>query len=263
MAGVRVEHRGAGTASVLVLRAGTTELEDVHVAGATRSAPIAQGARGALAGGSGIVLAGGERLSMRGSESSGNAVGGLLVATGAPRAEASTFRENDVCGVCYLGESTGRLLDSLLVGNGAGVMLGDRSAPVVADNRIDRNQQAGLVVEGAADPVVSGNTVRDNGGIGVAVYGTASPRLTTNTLSGHEQAGILVDVVARALPRLQGNVLRDNGSAGIVFMGRSGGSASGNTCSGGRFGLVLDGAAAPVLGQNDCAVQDQRPHNGT
>ena len=263
MTGVRVEHRGGGTASVLLLRAGTADLEDVGIAGATRSAPVEAGARGVLAGGSGIVLAGAQRLRMSGSESSHNAVGGLLVATGAPRVHGSTFRNNDVCGVCYVGESRGRLQDSVLRGNGAGVMLGDRSAPVVEDNRIDRNKQAGLVVEGATHPVVSRNIVRGNGGIGVAVYGTASPRLTANTLSGHRQAGILVDVSARATPGLQGNVLRDNGSAGAVFMGRSGGSASGNACSGARFGLVLDGSAAPVLGQNDCTVQDQRPQSST
>ena len=53
-------------------------------------------------------------------------------------------------------------------------------------------------------------------------------------------------------------IVVDNGSAGIVFMGRSGGAASGNECSGARFGLVLDGSAVPVLGRNDCPVQDQR-----
>jgi parallel beta-helix repeat protein len=258
LAGVRVEHRGGGTASVLLLRAGTAELEDVQITGATRSSTAEPGTQAVLAGGSGIVMAGGERLSMRGSTSSRNAVGGLLVASGAPRVRGSTFRHNDVCGVCYVGKSAGRLRGSVMAGNGAGVMFGDRSAPVVDDNRIEDNERAGLVVEAASRPRVRGNTVRGNGGIGVAVYGTASPRLTANTVSAHRQAGILVDVAARAKPGVQGNELRDNGSAGVVFMGRSGGRAAENTCSGAKFGLVLDGSAAPLLGSNDCALQDQR-----
>jgi len=258
LAGVRVEHRGGGTASVLLLRAGTAELEDVQVAGGSRSGPVKRGTQVVLAGGSGIVLAGGERLSLRGSTSSDNAVGGLLVASGAPRVRGSNFRSNEVCGVCYVGKASGQLRDSVLMGNGAGVMLGDRSAPLVDNNRIEKNKQAGLVAEAASHPRVRRNTVRGNGAIGIAVYGTASPRLTANTVSGHRQAGILVDVAARAMPRLHGNDLRDNGSAGVVFMGRSGGRADDNTCSGAKFALVLDGSAAPVLGRNDCALQDQR-----
>ncbi|KQT93534.1 hypothetical protein ASG49_00520 [Marmoricola sp. Leaf446] len=258
MSGVRVEHRGGGSASVLLLRAGTATLRDVQVAGATRDDRAEPGAEAVLSGGSGIVLAGGERLSMRGSSATRNAVGGLLVASGRPEVRGSSFRGNDVCGVCYVGKSSGRLRDSVLVGNGAGVTVGDRGAPVVDDNRIEANKQAGLVVQGASRPRLARNTVRGNGGIGVAVYGAASPQVTANTVTGHEQAGILVDVAARATPDLRGNDLRGNGSAGVVFTGRSGGTASGNTCSGARFGLVLDGSAAPVLGRNDCALQDQR-----
>jgi parallel beta-helix repeat protein len=192
------------------------------------------------------------------SSSSDNAVGGLLVATGAPAVRASTFRDNDVCGLCYLGRSAGRVTRSEVSGNGAGLMLGERSAPVLEDNRVTRNEQAGLVIEGTTRPVVRRNVIRDNGGIGVAVYASGSPRLVANTVGGHRQTGILVDVHPRATPRLQDNVLRDNGSAGVVFMGRSRGSALGNSCSGARFGLVLDGAAAPVLRGNDCVLQDQR-----
>ena len=258
MSGVRVEHRGGGTASVLLLRAGTAALQDVQVAGASRNGPVAPGAPAVLSGGSGIVLAGGQRLSMRASTSTRNAVGGLLVASGRPEVRGSSFRGNDVCGVCYVGKSSGRLRDSVLVGNGAGVILGDRSAPVVNDNRIEDNRQAGLVVQGASRPRLARNTVRGNGGIGVAVYGAASPQVTANSVSGHEQAGILVKVAARATPRIRGNSLRGNGSAGVVFMGRSSGTATDNTCSGAEFGLVLDGSAAPVLGRNDCALQDQR-----
>lgn len=258
MSGLRVEHRGGGTASVLLLRAGTATLQDVEVAGATRNGPAARGAQAVLSGGSGIVLAGGERLSMRASTSSRNAVAGLLVASGTPEVRDSDFRGNDVCGVCYVGRASGRLRDSVLVGNGAGVLLGDRSAPAVVDNRIEGNREAGLVVQGASRPRLGRNTVKGNGGIGVAVYGAASPRVIANTVSGHRQAGILVDVTARATPRLRGNELRANGSAGVVFMGRSVGTAEDNTCSGAKFGLVLDGSAAPVLGRNDCALQDQR-----
>jgi parallel beta-helix repeat protein len=211
-----------------------------------------------LAGGSGIVLAGGQRLSMSRSDSSDNAVAGLLVATGAPAVRTSTFRDNAVCGVCYLGRSAGRLTRSVVSGNGAGLMLAERSAPVLETNRVLRNKQAGLVLEGSARPVVQRNEITGNGGIGVAVYAAGSPRLVANRVSGHRQAGILIDVRSRATPQVRDNVLRDNGSAGIVFMGRSRGEASGNDCAGARFGLVLDGSAAPVLRRNGCAVQDQR-----
>ena len=258
MSGLRVEHGGGGSASVLLLRAGSAALRDVQVEGATRNARVAPGAQAVLSGGSGIVLAGGGRLNMRRSSSTRNAVGGVLVASGRPDVKGSSFRGNDVCGVCFVGKSSGQLRDSVLVGNGAGLMLGDRSAPVVNDNRIEGNRQAGLVVQGASHPRLARNTVRGNGGIGVAVYGRASPQVTANIVSGHQQTGILVNVAARATPSLRGNDLRANGSAGVVFMGRSRGTASNNTCSGAKFGLVLDGTAAPVLGRNDCALQDQR-----
>ena len=88
--------------------------------------------------------------------------------------------------------------------------------------------------------------MRDNGPLGVAVYGSASPLLGGNTLVAHDQAGILLDVVASATPRVLGNLLRDNGSAGLVLTGRSAGTVAGNICTGARFGLVLDGAATQI-----------------
>ena len=258
MRGLRMEHRGPGAASVLLLRAGTAELDDVAITGATRAAPVAPGSRAVLTGGSGIVLAGADQLTMRDSASSGNAVAGLLVATGAARVRSSTFSGNDVCGVCYLGNATGRLSGSRVSGNGAGVMLGERSAPALTDNEIEQNQEAGVVVEGRTRARLRGNLMRDNGPLGVAVYGSASPLLGGNTLVAHDQAGILLDVVASATPRVLGNLLRDNGSAGLVLTGRSTGTVADNICTGARFGLVLDGAADPDLDDNDCAIQDQR-----
>ena len=257
--GLSLRHRGGGTASVLVLRAGAAELDDVRVAGATRARPAAEGSREMLAGGSGILMAGGQRLVMQRSTSSDNAVGGLLVATGDPTVRASTFTRNRICGVCYLGRAAGRLSGSLVAGNGAGLMLGEQSSPVLEGNRVLRNDRAGLVVEGRAGPVVRRNTIQRNGGLGVAVYRSGSPQLVANTVEGHRQAGILLDVTARAAPSVRDNVLRDNGSAGIVFMGRSAGTATDNVCSGAStFGLVLDGSATPVLRRNDCILQDQR-----
>ncbi len=258
MRGLKLAHRGGGTASVLVLRAGAAELEDLEVAGASRAGAEGTQPRQALTGGSGVVMAGAERLTMRDSVASDNAVAGLLVATGAPQVSGSTFDGNAVCGVCYLGAAKGRLVGNRLAANGAGVLLGERSAPVLRDNRIEGNRRAGLVLEGEVRPVVRGNTVRGNGSIGVAVYGAAAPLVSTNVVSGHNKAGVLVDVEADAVPRVLDNELGGNGSAGLVFMGRSGGSVSGNSCSGSRFGLVLDGDASPELGSNDCAVQDQR-----
>lgn len=256
--GLRVQHGGGGTASVLVLRAGAAELEGVEVAGATRQGPAARGPQAALAGGSGVLMAGAERLVMIDSASSNNAVAGLLVATGTPRVSASRFEGNGACGVCFIGTASGRVSGSRLLSNGAGMLLGERSAPVLQENTVAANRRAGLILEGATRPVVQGNTLRSNGSIGVAVYGKAAPRVAGNDVSGHAQAGVLADVTARSVPRVLDNELGDNGSAGLVFMGRSGGVVSGNSCSGSRFGLVLDGEADPRLSDNDCAVQDQR-----
>ena len=258
MRGMKVEHVGGGTASALVLRAGAADLVDLEVAGATRQGRGGARPREALTGGSGVVMAGATRLTMTDSSSTDNDVAGLLVATGAPRVSSSSFADNGVCGVCYLGAATGELRGSRIVSNGAGLLLGERSAPVLRGNTIEDNQRAGLVLEGDVRPVIGNNRVRTNGSIGVAVYGSAAPRVNGNVISGHEQAGVLVDVTAGAVPRVLGNKVGDNGSAGLVFMGASGGAASGNSCSGSRFGLVLDGDATPNLGDNDCAVQDQR-----
>ncbi|GAA1928995.1 right-handed parallel beta-helix repeat-containing protein [Nocardioides marmoribigeumensis] len=258
IAGVGLRHRGGGTASVIVLRAGRATLDRVRITGATREGSAGAGSRAMLTGGSGIVLAGGQRIALSRSTLSDNAVGGLLVATGVPTVRAATFHDNTACGVCFLGRSAGRLTRNVMTRNGSGLLLGDRSAPVLADNRILRNKQAGLVIEGTAHPVLRRNVITDNGNIGVAVYSSGSPVIVANTITGHRQAGVLLDVTRRATPRVEDNVLRDNGSAGLVFMGSSRGAASGNTCSGARFGLVLDGSAAPVLRRNDCALQDQR-----
>ena len=44
----------------------------------------------------------------------------------------------------------------------------------------------------------------------------------------------------------------------MAFIGKGRARVSGNRCSGGRFQIVLDETAAPVLGDNRCDVLDQR-----
>lgn len=260
MSGVAVTHTGGGTASVVVLRAGTARLEDVRLSGATggtESPASAEG--GVLAGGSGLVLAGAEGADLVDLVVEDNEVGGLVVAGGAtPGLSSSIVRDNAVCGLCFLGRSGGTVRGTRISGNGVGVMVGDRAVPLLERNRLEDNEQAGLLVERFARPVVRRNTVTRNGRIGVAVYGSSSPRLVGNTVSGHTQAGVLVNVAAKARPRVDGSVLSDNGQAALVFMGRSRGGARGNTCSGSRFALVVDGAADPELSGNRCTIHVQR-----
>ncbi len=262
MTGLAVEHEGDAPASLLMMRAGHTELVDVHLSGAVAAGPRPDSGATApdiASGGNGVVAASGETLRLRNTTVDGNRAGGVVVAgTVTTQISGSRIVGNGGCGLCYLGSSGGTVRDTAVSGNSVGLISGDRTRPVVRSSALVDNRNAGVVVQRRARPVLSGNEVRGNGPLGVAAYERSSPRVVGNEVSGHAEAGLILDVLATAAPRITANNFTDNAQASLVFLGASRGEARENRCGGGRFDLVLDGTSDPRLSGNRCELHDQR-----
>lgn len=203
-----LRHVGDAPGSVLVLRGGNAELDAVHLSGgraATRPQP--QGGSGAdrinpLRGGSGVVLAGAEELTVRRGRITGNDVAGVVAAGSAQVSlRHATLSGNGTCGICWLGMTHGSLRQSRLRGNGVGLVIGGKAHPEVVGNEIAANDRAGAVVQAHAHPTVRGNRMRDNDKVAVVFTGHSRGTVSANSCSGAD-FGVVLD--GNADPDAQG-----------------------------------------------------------
>jgi parallel beta-helix repeat protein len=253
-------HVGDRVSSLVLARAGRVSLTDVVLTGAKAASGHDSPSTLALAGGgSAVIAAGAETLSVRHSRIVDNESAGV-VAAGDVSVDVvgGSITGSASCGVCFLSRSHGRVRDARISGNGVGVVVGERARPVIAGAAITANDRGGILVEGRAGPVIEHNRVSGNGRLGIALYGMGAPRVEGNRISGHSEAGVVVDTGPAGRPLVLDNVFTSAGQAAIAFVGRSRGAARDNSCTGGRLQLVLDGSARPALAGNDCAVHDQR-----
>jgi parallel beta-helix repeat protein len=254
-------HIGESPASLVVARAGQVSVANVVLTGA-KAAAGGGGSPSDLAlqgGGSAVVAAGAEAVSVRHSRLTGNDSAGLVAAGDVEvHVRGGTVTGGRSCGLCFLSRSHGTVRDVRISGSGVGVVVGERSRPVVTGATISGNERGGVLVEGRAGPVIRDSSVSGNGRLGIAVYGVGAPRVQGNRISGHTEAGVVVDTRRGGRPVIRDNVFTRSGQAALAFVGESRGAARGNTCLGDRLQLVLDGSARPTLADNDCAVHDQR-----
>jgi hypothetical protein len=253
-------HEGDASASLLLVRSGGMKLDGVHLMGASLGGSSRSEQPGdPLIGGSGVVFDGGEELTVTGSLITDNDVAGVLVSGSAgPVLSGATITDNDTCGLCFLGSSIGTVTSSTVSDNGVGVLVTDRAAPTIEETQISGNARAGAVAQKRSHPTLRDVVLVSNGPQGLAAFNNASPRLFDSVVTDHTESGVAVDVGASASPQIRGNTFRENSKAAMAFIGDGKGRVTDNRCSGGRFQIVLDGTAAPVLSGNRCDVLDQR-----
>jgi hypothetical protein len=253
-------HEGDSSASLLLARSGKMTLDGVHLTGASLGGRSpSDRPDDPLIGGSGIVLDGGDELSVTASKITDNDVAGVLVSGSArPVLNDVTITASDTCGMCFLGGSAGTVTSSTVSDNGVGVLVAGRAAPTFEATRISGNTRAGVVAQERSHPVLRDVVVASNGPQGVAAFGSASPRLLDSLVTGHGESGVAADVGRSGSPEIRGNTFRNNSKAAMAFIGAGKARVFGNRCSGGRYEIVLSGTVAPVLRDNRCDVLDQR-----
>lgn len=142
--------------------------------------------------------------------------------------ENSIFNENGQSGLHIGAGYSGVVSGSEFSGNtGSGIIVVDPSTPVIQDNRITNNQESGIVYWFGASGTASGNQISSNGLDGISVQEASSPAISGNTIS-------------------------DNGQAGIYFSTGAIGLAESNECTGNQWGIYVDAASSPELGNNNC-----------
>lgn len=253
-------HAGDSSASLLLARTGRMELDGVHLTGAsTGGRSPSDRPDDPLIGGSGIVIDGGDELSVTDSLITDSDVAGVLVSGSArPVLTDVTITGSDTCGLCFLGGSSGTVKSSTVSDNGVGVLVTDRAAPTFETTRISDNTRAGVVAQKRSHPVLRDVVLASNGPQGVAAFDTASPSLLDSVVTGHGESGVAADVGRSASPQIRGNTFRNNSKAAMAFIGAGSARVSGNRCSGGRYEIVLSGTVSPTLSDNRCDVLDQR-----
>jgi hypothetical protein len=258
--GLTLTHEGDASASLLLVRSGQMKLNGVHLTGASLGGRSpSDRPDDPLIGGSGVVLDGGEGLSVTASQITDNDVAGVLVSGAArPVLRDVTITGSDTCGMCFLGGSAGTVTSSTVSDNGVGVLVAGRAAPTFETTRISDNTRAGVVAQERSRPVLRDVVVASNGPQGVAAFGSASPSLLDSVVTGHGESGVAADVGRSGSPEIRGNTFRNNSKAAMAFIGAGKARVSGNRCSGGRYEIVLSGTVAPTLSDNRCDVLDQR-----
>jgi parallel beta-helix repeat protein len=280
---VTIRHEAEETAAVVVLLSPRATLEDVTVQGAR--------SQGADLGGVGVfveveqlgpapdggllpqvtatVLSG---LTVEGNEGPGIAVAG----PSSPRVVDVTVRDNDLCGVCFLGDGGGSLEASTVSGNLAGVVVAGRAAPRIVGNRIEGNGSDGILFEAGGrgsvedndvvgndergitltdDAAVTllGNRIGDNAEVAVAVVGRATASITDNEVSGHP-IGVWVDESAEV--ELRDNRFAADSEVGVIVTGQASARLVANTLVGQRFGVEVREDAVADLRSNRIEVTE-------
>lgn len=251
-----LEHRGAASASVLMVWAGRATLAAVQVSGGSTPTPAGDRAQ-ALGGGagSGVLVARDGSVRMRGVALDDNDVAGLLAGDHATvDVRGSSFADNGLCGICATGQSRGLVQGSTLSGSPVGVYVGQRARPTLRANMVRDNGEVGIAVQEAARPVIVGNEVSDSDAIGIGVYATSRPRIVDNTVTGSGKAGLVLSTGSSARAHVERNRLADNASGDIVVAGQGRHDLRGNHCSSALQLLLVDGAS-PTLSGNACEVR--------
>ena len=207
----------AADATVLVMTGGPVTLDSLSIrrAGATPGSgvvtgPTAQltvhsvsvsGARASSdgSGGVGVLLTASGAGSTSGtvtfrasdSDFSDNAAAGVA-AGGIHRTAitSSRFERDQQCGICFLGEAAGDIVDSTFAGNSVAVVVASSSAPTVRGNQITGGE-IGIQASGSAQPTISDNTIAGTRRASMLFFDNSAGRVDGNNCSG-DRAGIAV-----------------------------------------------------------------------
>ena len=102
---------------------------------------------------------------------------GILVAGAAIPAIANCLLQaNRASGIAFVRYAKGEVRRCVIRENRFGIVLSDRSAPLLVDNQITQNQ-TGILISGTARPVLRHNAIAQNHQVGLVVSGAAQPNL--------------------------------------------------------------------------------------
>ena len=140
---------------------------------------------------------------------------GIFVAGAAtPTIAHCLLQANRASGVAFVRYAKGEVRRCTILENRFGIVLSDRSAPLLIDNQITQNQ-TGILVSGTARPVLRQNAIAQNSRAGLAVFGAAQPNLGTppdpagnrfqanGAIDLHNQTATAVSTVGNQLNPLQ------------------------------------------------------------
>ncbi len=117
----------------------------------------------------------------------GNLHDGVSVnGTSAPLIQRNQFVQNGANGVTVFGRSHPRIQDNVFENTGYGINLGDAAAPIIVNNHIVNNR-SGVVAQEQSRPVLRHNRIEDNQQNGVVAIAQAQPNLGTQNDPGHNQ----------------------------------------------------------------------------
>ena len=112
---------------------------------------------------------------------------GIFVAGAATPAIAHCLLQaNRAGGIAFVRYAKGEVRRCTILENRFGIVLSDRSAPLLIDNQISQNQ-TGILVSGTARPVLRQNAIVHNSRAGLAVSGAAQPNLGTPSDPAHNR----------------------------------------------------------------------------
>lgn len=122
---------------------------------------------------------------VRDSTLTNNLRDGIFVSgTAAATIEDNVFIENNGNGISIARSAGGEIRGNVFQDTGFGLAIGDRSSPLIVENRIIQNVD-GVVVSNSAQPVLRNNVIENNTRDGIVAIADAAPDLGTAESPGN------------------------------------------------------------------------------
>lgn len=153
---------------------------------------------------------------------------GIFCHNGAGVVEHNTITANVGCGIVVKGPLAAPIVRNNTIAQNmqAGVLCCDQAEPLIMDNDIVRNRHACVIIRDGASPKVIHNTIKHGNKAGVYVLQSGSGLIEGNTISDNSNAGVLVTTQAR--PCVVHNVISCNAYEGVWVCNKGGGTFCNN-----------------------------------
>ncbi|MFZ1411953.1 MAG: right-handed parallel beta-helix repeat-containing protein, partial [Micropruina sp.] len=256
-----ITHVGNNPASVLIVAGGGYRFERLRVAGGVAS----KGAGGygiVLRPSSGPLTPTGDARVLTDVVVSGNDGGGIVVAGNeAPTISRARVTGKDGCGLCWVEEAAGVVLDSQVTGTRVGLRIDNAAAPKITGIRVLHSEVGaaltgsgspsieestfsgsaiGIQATGSGAPLFTGNQVLGSREIGIRLSGSSRTTLTDNRVAGATKVGIAT--LAKASSQIIAGEVTSTGDVGLIWGETATGSAEGAIVRGPKLGVQLASA---------------------
>lgn len=205
---VTLEHSGEEDASLLILRGRGFTIRNSRFTGA-RASQKGGGGIGMIAGAelSGGTSSKNRTMRIESSEFINNSGGGILIdGDGSPTISKISVRGSEVCGVCFQGNSSGKLTESDISSNGIGVTVSDSAFPGLDRNTFSSNNVA-ILVGDESKPVMTQNRYVDSKEAALVFSEQSGGATKGDTCEGLSLGVVLLQ---KAIPELASSACRVN-----------------------------------------------------